>query len=81
MAVGTDFLGYRIYPEYIRLRKENIKRFVHRFHRQRRLYAMKQIDLHTVTQSVNAWIGHVAHANTYRLREQLFQQLPLTPIY
>jgi hypothetical protein len=32
--------------------------------------------METVSQSVQAWIGHAMHGDTWRLREQIFEAFP-----
>ncbi len=34
-------------------------------------YADGQIDLAAVGQRIQSWIGHAAHADSYRLRERI----------
>lgn len=37
-------------------------------------YKKGHIELDRVNASVQSWIGHVCHANSYRLREELFSK-------
>jgi hypothetical protein len=32
-----------------------------------------------VNRSVQAWIGHAMHGDTWRLREQIFEAFPFLP--
>ncbi len=74
VAQGTDFMGYRIFPSYRRLRKSNIKLFIRRMKKFQQGYKEGAIDLATINQSVQSWIGHAGHANTWHLREKLFNR-------
>jgi RNA-directed DNA polymerase len=69
---GVDFLGYRIYPEFMRVRKTNVKRFRKRLRLMARLYKEGRIGLRDIQCSIHSWIGHVKHADSYRLREEIF---------
>jgi retron-type reverse transcriptase len=69
---GVDFLGYRIFPDYILIRKKIVKNY------RRKLIAMVQdfrkgkIKLKKVRCSIRSWIGHAKHADSYRIRKEVF---------
>jgi RNA-directed DNA polymerase len=71
VRVGTDFLGYRIYPNHSRIRKENVKRFITRTKRLQLDYSCGKITLDRVRSSIHSWLGHAKHADSYRLRRKL----------
>jgi retron-type reverse transcriptase len=68
---GVDFLGYRIYPDFMRVRKNNVKRFRKRLRMMARLYKEGRIGLQDIQSSIHSWIGHVKHADSYGLREEI----------
>jgi len=70
-AEGVDFLGYRIYPEFMRVRKSNVKRFRKRLRMMVRQYKEGSIGLQDIQCSINSWIGHVKHADSYGLRKEI----------
>jgi hypothetical protein len=78
VKVGLDFCGFRLYPTHRRLRRSNIRRFVRRFRGQREAYWRGELSLTEMTTSVQSWIAHAAHGNTWRLRERLFNDYPLS---
>ncbi len=71
---GTDFMGYRIFPTHRRLRKSNLKIFTRRMKRFQQLYQEGKIDLQSINQSIQSWIGHASHADTWHLRQNLFNK-------
>jgi len=77
VEVGVDFCGFRIYPTHRRLRRSSIRRFVRRFRRQREAYRRGEITLEEMTTSVQSWIAHAAHGDTWRLRGRLFADYPI----
>ncbi len=77
--IGFDFLGFYVYPFNRRLRRSNVRAFMRRFHRLQHQYADGAIEFDTLDRSTRAWIAHAAHGNTYRLRAQLFRQMPIPP--
>jgi retron-type reverse transcriptase len=67
-ALGLDVLGYRVFPEYRRLRRDNGYRFRRHLRGLARGYAQGEISGDAVKASVAAWIGHVRHADSRGLR-------------
>jgi len=72
---ALDWLGYRIWPTHRRLRADSIKRMRRHFAALHAAYHRGDIPLERVTASVQAWIGHAAHADTYRVRSQVLGAL------
>ncbi len=70
-AQGLDVLGYRVFPEYRRLRRDNGYRFRRRLRQLAAAYANWEVDGEAVASSVFAWIGHVRHANSHGLRRSV----------
>jgi len=75
---GTDFLGYRIFPTHRRVRRDNIVRFKRRTRRLQESYAKGEITVSQVGQSIQSWIAHVSHADSYGLRKRLLQEIVFT---
>ncbi len=71
---GTDFLGYRIFPTHLRVRKSNVHRFKRRLKRLQAAYASGEITLEDVGNSIRSWLAHATHADSYQLRRQLMSQ-------
>ena len=72
---GTDFLGYRIFPTHRRIRKDSVTRFRRRMRRLQKAYARGEVSLWHIRQSMQSWLGHASHANSYRLRERLLPEI------
>jgi retron-type reverse transcriptase len=73
---GIPFLGYRVFRTHRLLAKANVWRFRRRLRRWRRQYARNEIAADEVVRRVMSWVGHASQADTYRLRERLFQEHP-----
>lgn len=69
---GVDFLGYRIFPEYMLVRKRIVKQYRKKLKKMAEDYSKGEIALADVTCSIQSWIGHVRHADSYRIRTELF---------
>ena len=72
---GEDFLGFRIYPEKIRVKSGNLKRARKRMKILQYNYKNGIVSLAEITQSIQSWIAHLKYGDTYRLREEIFKNL------
>ena len=75
VKTGTDFLGYRVFPTHRLLRQTSVTRARRRLRRLQQDYAAGEISQEAVKHSVQSWLGHVKHADTYGLRRAIFSQL------
>ena len=69
---GIDFLGYRIYPDYVRVRKNIVKRYRRKLRNMAEEYRSGNIMIPEINNSIQSWIGHVKHADSYQLRNEIF---------
>lgn len=73
---GVRLLGYRVFPDRVRLLPGNLTRTRRRLRRLQSRYAEGRIPLGRVADSVRAWIGHAAHADSWRIRERILADHP-----
>jgi retron-type reverse transcriptase len=71
---GVPFLGVRVYPGMIRLRRAGWTRFKRKVREREQAYRTGQLDERGLVQSVQSLLGHLQHASTGRLRRVFFQQ-------
>ena len=71
---GVDWLGFRLFPTYRRLRRENVRRAARRLHRQQEAYRRGEISAEQLRRSVQSWIAHARFADTEGLRRHLLKQ-------
>ena len=72
---GANFVGFRVLPDRIRVRAENLKRARRRWEKWQERFRLEPIKLFDLTQSMRSWIAHLEHGDTWRLRERIFSQL------
>lgn len=75
---GVDFLGYRIYPDYVRVRKSIVKRYRRKLRQMAEVYKAGNIRIPEINNSIQSWIGHVKHADSYQLRKEIFRNTVFT---
>lgn len=69
---GLPFLGFRIFENLIRIRRENLIRMRRKVKNQTRRFQEGKIDEVEFTASVASMMAHITHANTLRLRQKEF---------
>lgn len=69
---GLPFLGYRVFPSMIRIRKENLNRCLKALRDQEYLYLQGKLDSETLYQSTRSRMGFIAFANSHQLRKNLW---------
>jgi retron-type reverse transcriptase len=72
---GVNFLGFRIFPDLIRIRSNSLKRARKRIKCQNQLYLNGKLSEAKFRKSLQAWQSHVSYGDTWRLQQQLFSQL------
>ena len=72
---GANFVGFRILPDRIRVRQENLRRARRRLRRMQAAYADRSQSRHDISQSIRSWVAHLEHGDTWRLRERIFTDL------
>lgn len=69
---GASFLGFRILPDRMRVRTENLRRARRRLRRYQSQYRRGELALGKLTECVRSWIAHLEHGDTWLLRERIF---------
>ncbi|MEO0827440.1 MAG: RNA-directed DNA polymerase [Cyanobacteria bacterium J06635_15] len=75
---GANFVGFRVLPDRIRVRTDNLRRARYRLKRLQVAYARDRINFERLTRSVQSWAAHLKHGDTGHLREDIFNQLIFT---
>jgi len=75
---GVKFLGFKLFKDFRLIQRENIVRAKKRFARIEQAIIEKKVDKDFVIHSVNGWLGHAVHANTFKLVQKMQIIYPLT---
>ena len=70
--MGVNFCGYRIFTTHRLLRlssKKKIKKNVKIWNKQ---YSKNCLDFDYTIQSLNSWVGHSSHCNSFKLQQKVF---------
>jgi RNA-directed DNA polymerase len=75
-AQGANFVGFRIFPDRIRIRDDNLRRG------RLRLRSQRSKGFTQGQASLTSWFAHLRHGNTWRLRQRILAgttiQIPAT---
>jgi retron-type reverse transcriptase len=72
---GMNFLGFRVLPNQIRVRNDNIRKGRRRLKEMKDAYLGGEITRPEMTQSLQSWFAHLAHGDTWQLRQQILMDL------
>lgn len=70
---GVDFVGYKTYLSYIRLRKSNVKRFIKRTNKNNCLYFTKKMTQKKLKSSICSYIAYAQKADSFCLLYKYFK--------
>lgn len=72
---GVPFLGFRIFPNLIRLKQENKKRALRKIKSTNKAFRTGKIGEEEYARSLMSSTEHLKTANTYRLRKDIFSKM------
>ena len=75
---GATFLGFRVFPEKIRVTNSNLHRGRKRLKKLQKDYFQGKVSLEHFKQSLNSWEAHLEHGDTWQLRQKIFSSLVFT---
>jgi RNA-directed DNA polymerase len=73
---GANFVGFRVLPERIRIRSDNLHRARWRLKQMRSRCAQGRMSPIDMQRSLSSWRAHLDHADTHRLQQQIFATIP-----
>ena len=72
---GVPFLGFRIFPNMIRLKRENKKRALKKIKLVNKAFCSGKLDEKKYAQSLMSSTEHLKTGNTYRFRKDIFGKM------
>jgi len=71
---GCNFVGFRVFPNKIRVRNDNLRRARIRLKKLQSDYFFYKISLTNLIQRLQSWEAHLKYANSYKLRHNIFNK-------
>ncbi len=75
VSQGVSFLGFRVFPQLVKLSGEKWRRFRHRVRELEEDFSAGLITEDELARSVGSMLGHIRHADTLAARRQFFESL------
>ncbi|MBO3459572.1 MAG: RNA-directed DNA polymerase [Aetokthonos hydrillicola CCALA 1050] len=75
---GANFLGFRVFPQTIRVRQQNLRRGRRRLKRLQIGYTQGKVDQKKFSQSLQSWFAHLDHGDTWQLKRRIFNSLDVS---
>lgn len=72
--MGVNFCGYRTFCTHRLLRTSSKTKIKNNVKHWNKLYHSHRLDIPNAIQSLNAWIGHSSHCNSYRLQQKIIKK-------
>lgn len=70
-SMGVNFCGYRIFTTHKLLRLNSKKKIKKNVKHWNKLYENGTLDIPKTILSLNSWLGHSSHCNSYKLQNKI----------
>ncbi|WP_034869277.1 reverse transcriptase domain-containing protein [Clostridium lundense] len=77
IALGIEFIGYRLWPTHIKVRKSTSLRMKRRIKYVVKQFNKNQLPFEKVNATVQSYMGILKHCNSYNLQNKIFQEVTL----
>lgn len=74
VSEGIPFLGFRIYPQIIRIKRENLSRMKNKIKRKEIQFKKGHLSERDLVNSVGSIVAHVNHVNSLSVRRKIFKE-------
>lgn len=78
ISQGIEFVGYRVWPDKLVLRKSTTLHMKRVLKARREAYRVKEITLRQATDTLNCYLGMLKHCDSDALRESILDNFVLT---
>ena len=72
--MGVNFCGYRIFTTHRLLRTNSKKKIKNNVSKWNKKYKNGNLNITYALQSLNSWIGHSSHCNSYKLKQKILNK-------
>lgn len=72
-SMGVNFCGYRIFTTHRLLRLNSKKKIKKKIKKWNKLYSVNKLDILSAMESINSWLAHSSHSNSYHLQNKIIK--------
>lgn len=73
--IGANFVGFRVLPDTIRVRSDNLRRARWRLRKMQSEFDEGSLEVDKLKDRLCSWIAHLKHGDTFQLRSSVFSDL------
>ncbi|MFV0424396.1 MAG: reverse transcriptase domain-containing protein [Bacilli bacterium] len=77
ISLGIDFVGYKVWPTYIKLRKSSALKMKRKLKIVQKDYSKNKISFERANATVQSYLGILKHCNSYNLKNKIFKDFVL----
>jgi RNA-directed DNA polymerase len=74
VSEGIPFLGFRVFPQLIRIKRENLARMRNKIRKKEFQFKTGRLSERDLINSVGSIVAHVSHVNSLSIRRNIFQK-------
>lgn len=78
ISLGIEFVGYKLWPTHVKLKKASALKMKRRLKQVQELYNEGKIEFEKVNSTVQSYFGVLKHCNSYRLKNKIFEGFVLS---
>ncbi|MEM9275594.1 MAG: RNA-directed DNA polymerase [Cyanobacteria bacterium P01_F01_bin.143] len=71
---GVNFVGFRVLPDRVRVRNDNLRRARKRLKQLQAQYSCGEVSVQKIVERLQSWEAHLKHGDTYPLRKDIFSR-------
>lgn len=79
ISQGIEFVGYRLWPTHVKIRKSTSLKMKKRLKYVKKQYERNEIPFDKVNATVQSYMGILKHCNSYRLQNKIFDSYIFGP--
>lgn len=68
---GVDFVGYRVYRERVKIRRDSFERMQKRLRVMKQMLKAGKITHQDIKNRIASWLGHIKHADAFTLAQKV----------
>ena len=72
--MGVNFCGYRIFTTHRLLRTNSKRKIYKKVKKWNNQFQNGKLNINYTIQSINSWIGHCSHCNSYKLKNKVLNK-------
>lgn len=77
ISLGIEFVGYKLWPTHVKLKKASALKMKRRLKQVQELYKDGKLEFDKVNSTVQSYFGILKHCNSYRLKSKIFDGFTL----